>query len=155
MSAPPVVENVSDTAQWVAYYRALESQRPDALFRDRFAKRLAGERGRVMAETMAKLALPWAIAVRTRVYDELILGAVEQDKATAVVNLAAGMDTRPYRLDLPPSLQWIELDLPRVIESKTVAMAGEKPFCEVEDQQQNASGCAVTGTSWRWTLPCT
>lgn len=132
MSTLGVVENVSDTAHWVAYYRALESQRPDALFRDRLAQRLAGERGRVMAESMAKLALPWAIAVRTRVYDELILGAIEQDKATAVINLAAGLDTRPYRLDLPRSIHWIELDLPQIIEHKQAALAGERTFCEVE-----------------------
>jgi O-methyltransferase involved in polyketide biosynthesis len=80
MSAAPVLEDVSDTARWVAYYRALESERPDALFHDPLARRLAGERGRLMAERMAKLALPWAIAVRTRVYDELVLEAVEQDR---------------------------------------------------------------------------
>lgn len=85
-----------------------------------------------MAETMAKLALPWAIAVRTRVYDELILGEIEQDKATAVVNLAAGLDTRPYRLELPRSIHWIELDFPGVIEPKQAALAGERTFCEVE-----------------------
>ena len=39
------VRNISDTARWVAYFRARETQRPDALFRDPFAERLAGERG--------------------------------------------------------------------------------------------------------------
>jgi len=132
MSAAPVLEDVSDTARWVAYYRALESERPDALFRDPLARRLAGERGRVMAERMAKLALPWAIAVRTRVYDELVLEAVEQDRAEAVVNLAAGMDTRPYRLSLSRSLHWVELDLPHIIEAKSVALANESASCAVE-----------------------
>ena len=37
--------NISDTARWVAVYRAIESERPDAWFRDPLAKRLAGERG--------------------------------------------------------------------------------------------------------------
>jgi methyltransferase (TIGR00027 family) len=131
MSAP-VLEDVSDTARWVAYYRALESERHDALFRDPLARRLAGERGRVMAERMAKLALPWAIAVRTRVYDELVLEAVEQDRAEAVVNLAAGMDTRPYRLGFSRSLHWVELDLPQVIEAKGAALANESASCVVE-----------------------
>ena len=46
------LRNISDTAHWVAFYRALESERPDALFRDPFARRLAGERGaRVTAGT--------------------------------------------------------------------------------------------------------
>jgi O-methyltransferase involved in polyketide biosynthesis len=37
----PLIENVSDTARWVAMYRAQESSRPDALFHDPFAERLA------------------------------------------------------------------------------------------------------------------
>ena len=44
--AEPLVSNVSVTARWVAVYRAWESARPDALFSDPFADRLAGERGR-------------------------------------------------------------------------------------------------------------
>ena len=36
------LRNISDTAHWVAFYRALESERPDALFRDPFARPLAG-----------------------------------------------------------------------------------------------------------------
>lgn len=37
------IENVSDTAFWVAHYRALETKRPDALFHDPLAGVLAGE----------------------------------------------------------------------------------------------------------------
>lgn len=40
------IENISDTARWVAVYRAMETARPDAIFRDPFADRLAGQRGR-------------------------------------------------------------------------------------------------------------
>jgi hypothetical protein len=46
------VRGVSDTARWVAYFRALESKRPDALFRDPFAERLAGEHGIQLANTL-------------------------------------------------------------------------------------------------------
>ena len=39
------IESVSDTARWVAVYRAMETERPDALFRDPWARRLAGVKG--------------------------------------------------------------------------------------------------------------
>lgn len=52
MSDAPNLRNISDTARWVARYRALESERPDAWFRDPLAKRLAGERGERIAEVM-------------------------------------------------------------------------------------------------------
>ena len=46
------IENISDTARWVALYRALESERPDAHFRDPYARRLAGEHGEAIARSM-------------------------------------------------------------------------------------------------------
>jgi O-methyltransferase involved in polyketide biosynthesis len=51
--AQPLVRDVSDTARWVAYFRARETQRADALFRDPFAERLAGEQGFRIANTLA------------------------------------------------------------------------------------------------------
>lgn len=50
-SAAPI-RHISDTALWVAVYRAQESERPDAVFRDPLARRLAGERGAQIAATM-------------------------------------------------------------------------------------------------------
>ena len=45
-----MIRNISDTALWAAIYRARESDRPDALFRDPLARRLAGERGGEVVE---------------------------------------------------------------------------------------------------------
>lgn len=74
MNAVPV-SDVTDTSRWVAYFRALESEPPDALFRDHHARRLAGDRGRQLAKWLPKGPLPWSIAIRTKVFDELILEA--------------------------------------------------------------------------------
>jgi methyltransferase (TIGR00027 family) len=123
--------DVSDTARWVAFFRALESERPDALFRDPFARRLAGDRGRAIAESLPSGPLSWSLAVRTRVFDELILDAVG-DGARVVVNLGAGLDTRPYRLPLPAGVRWIEVDSAGILDLKKDALAGERPACALE-----------------------
>jgi methyltransferase (TIGR00027 family) len=136
----PLLADVSDTARWVAYLRALETDRPDALFRDPFARLLAGQRGREIAEAMpdAPGANPGAagfasvLAVRTKVFDELIVDSVRATDANAVLNLAAGLDARPYRLSLPSSLVWIEADDAALLESKTALLAAERPSCRVE-----------------------
>ena len=47
-----LVENISDTARWVAIFRAEESERPDAVFHDPFARRLAGEKGEQIANAI-------------------------------------------------------------------------------------------------------
>ncbi len=127
------IEHVSDTARWVALYRAMESERPDALFHDPYARRLAGPRGEQVLAAMPKgRAFAWPMIVRTAVMDELILQAIERDRVGTVLNLAAGLDTRPYRLPLPGALRWVEVDFPDVVAYKEEQLAGERPVCALE-----------------------
>jgi len=125
----PLVRHVSDTARWVAWFRAEETRRKDALFRDPYAERLAGERGRGLARRMHRG--DWAFVARTVVVDEMIRSRLDAG-ADTVVNLAAGMDARPYRMKLPPNVRWIEVDLPAILDEKEKALAGEKPSCSLE-----------------------
>ena len=114
-------------------YRAMESERPDALFRDPYARRLAGPRGEQVLATMPKgRAFAWPMIVRTAVMDELILRAISRDGVRTVLNLAAGLDTRPYRLPLASSLKWVEADFPDVIAYKEEQLKGERPLCALE-----------------------
>jgi methyltransferase (TIGR00027 family) len=126
-----VISNVSDTARWVAVYRAWETQRPDALFRDPYARALAGERGLAMVKVMPRGASNgWPIILRTKIIDDLILQCVAED-CDCVVNLAAGLDTRPYRLMLPPSLLWVEADLPAVLAEKEKVLGTASAVCRL------------------------
>lgn len=129
------LRGVADTARWVAYFRALESERPDALFDDRHARVLAGDRGRRIAEELPTGPLAWSIAIRTKVFDELIGEALERHGVRTVLNLAAGLDTRPYRLALPPGLRWVEVDLPELVEAKSAVLQREPPRCKLERVQ--------------------
>jgi methyltransferase (TIGR00027 family) len=130
VNASPV-SNISDTARWVAVYRAWESARPDALFNDPYAKSLAGERGQAIASLMpAQARSGWPMIARTKLIDDLVQTAVANG-CDCVINLAAGLDTRPYRLALPASLQWIEADLPALIEEKAQLLAEAKPRCQL------------------------
>jgi methyltransferase (TIGR00027 family) len=128
----PLIRNVSDTAQWVATYRARETERPNALFRDPFAKRLAGERGEQIAAAMPNVAgSDWPFVIRTYLFDRAITSELARGVDT-VVNLAAGLDARPYRMTLPPTLTWVEVDLPELLAYKTEVLAGERPACVLE-----------------------
>lgn len=130
-SKPPV-RNISDTARWVAYFRARETQRPDALFRDPYAERLAGRRGFEIAGTLRDGAKnEWAWVARTYLFDKFVKREVEAG-AELVVNLAAGLDARPYRMELLAELDWIEADLPEIIDYKEEALAEETPKCRLE-----------------------
>jgi methyltransferase (TIGR00027 family) len=130
--AEPVIQNVSDTAFMIAAHRASESRRADALFCDPLAAKLAGERGeRIVADLPRRWMTGWSVAVRTVVIDELIAGALARG-ADTVLNLGAGLDTRPYRMDLPADLRWIEVDYAPMIDLKEGRLASEVPRCRLE-----------------------
>lgn len=99
--AEPSISDVTDTARLVAAYRLIEFTRPDAPFRAPLAERLAGTQGRAMAGRAADRAQ--RLVARTKLIDDLLLRALG-DGCDRVLNLAAGLDTRPHRLGLPPDL---------------------------------------------------
>lgn len=128
-----LIQNVSDTAFMVAAYRAIETERPDALFRDPLADTLAGTRGREIVAQLHRTAFygQWLVVIRTRIIDDFIEMAIAEGIDT-IVNLGAGLDTRPYRMALPASLNWIEVDFPHMIEWKEARLADATPRCHLE-----------------------
>jgi methyltransferase (TIGR00027 family) len=143
MAEAPIITHVSDTARWVAAYRAAESARPDALFRDPYAARLAGPQGQAIAKSArTSMSNGWPIIARTKLIDDLVLKSIA-DGCDRVLNLAAGLDTRPYRLDLPADLAWIEADLPAMVDDKDAFFAAEKARCVLSREKVDlADGAA-------------
>jgi methyltransferase (TIGR00027 family) len=132
VNSGPLIRNVSDTARWVAVYRARETERPDAHFRYPFARRLAGERGEQIAKSMPLgRDNDWSMITRTYLGDQFINEQVQQG-VDMVINLAAGLDARPYRMQLPASLKWVEVDLPEILAYKEEILRDEKPVCSLE-----------------------
>lgn len=133
LEGPESIRDVADTAMWVAYYRAKETDRADAMFRDPLAKLLVGDRGERIARTFGPTGryAEWTVLSRTVNIDDFITEAVAQG-VDAVLNLGAGLDTRPYRLDLPATLLWVEADFAPVVEYKEAKLAAHKPRCQLE-----------------------
>ncbi len=129
------ISHVSDTARWVAVYRAMESARPDALFRDPFAAKLAGEQGERIVDSMKYgRRTAWAMIVRTQVFDEEILDTIKREQVDLVLNIAAGLDARPWRLDLDPELRWVDVDFPEILAYKAGIIGDAKPKCHYESR---------------------
>src|ERR1700674_698936 len=113
------IKHISDTARWMAYIRAVESERSDALFRDPYARQLAGTFGEAVARDLGSVEMIAAsIAVRTAVLDRLIVDMVARLEVDLILNIGSGLDTRPWRLNLPAELQWLDADLPALLDHK-------------------------------------
>lgn len=126
------IEHVSDTALLVAGARALESERPDGLICDPFAARLAGDRGMALVKNI--LVPEWmqlGMGLRTRLLDELLASCIA-DGADRVLNLGAGLDSRPWRLNLSGELGWTEIDFPEILDYKYGALKDTPPRCRLK-----------------------
>jgi methyltransferase (TIGR00027 family) len=131
--------NVAATALFVAAVRARENERGNPLFRDELSSLLAGSEGRAwLAESEAnpesnyhRDSFPY-LEVRTRYFDDWLRQAVRERKASQVVLLGAGMDTRAFRLAWPEKLQLWEVDTPELFSLKEARLqsAGVRGGCD-------------------------
>jgi methyltransferase (TIGR00027 family) len=132
---PEPLNAVSRTALAVAGVRARETRRPDRLFADPWAAAFLAAAG-LPVERPAAASGPQSTALgrhtvlRIRHYDDALLAACA-DGARQVVLLAAGLDTRAFRLDWPAGTALYELDLPSVLAFKEGVLAadGARPRC--------------------------
>jgi len=116
---------VAKTAIGVAYMRAWESSQVDRLFADPYA--LAFVTAQYRQAGSAATALAAHVVLRTRFFDDYLL----QAGCDQVVLVAAGLDTRAYRLDWPAGTTLFELDQPEVLAFKQAVLDREKaaPRC--------------------------
>lgn len=126
---------IGHTAHWTAAVRAYESARADRLFHDPLATQLAGTEGEVWWQGLSTQQREGAAMfqpIRTRFFDDLLQRATSQDRIRQVILLAAGLDTRAFRLVWPAGTRLFELDQPTVVAYKARRLdeAGVRATCE-------------------------
>jgi methyltransferase (TIGR00027 family) len=139
-----LASSVGATATAVAASRAAASKGPNPLLDDPYAAPLVhavgiehfikiadGELAAEDDPVLNRRAMNEQMAVRTRYFDDFFTAAAESGVRQAVI-LAAGLDTRAYRLAWPAGTTVFELDQPEVIEfkSRTLADLGAKPTAQ-------------------------
>lgn len=137
MTRPEALNDVSRTALAVAMVRARESARPHPLFDDPYAAAFLTAAGADAstepdpASDSLAAGLTWHVLIRTRFYDDCLLAACEDD-VRQVVLIAAGLDTRAFRLPWPAGVRVFELDLPPMLafKDRVLGAADAVPRCE-------------------------
>lgn len=131
-------DDVAWTALFVAAVRAREATRPSPLFRDGLSAVLAGREGLAwLAKSDSDPSSNYRLGsfpyleVRTRFFDDWLLNSVREARATQVVLLGAGMDTRAFRLTWPQDLELYEIDSPELfsIKERRLQSVGASPSC--------------------------
>lgn len=127
-------DRLASTACWIAAVRAHESGKANRLFHDPWAASLAGSEGQLWRERMTggKEENEVGLVIRTRFFDDFLQRVTWEHQVHQVMIVAAGMDTRAFRLSWPPHTHLFELDLPSVFERKEPLLlaTGAVPACQ-------------------------
>lgn len=135
-----IASSVGATAVMVAAARAAETDRPDPLIRDPYAKILVADAGTgaweymlddafmvKVADTDGEIAAMFQHmgnyqAVRTHFFDDFFAKAADAGIRQVVI-LASGLDSRAFRLPWPAGTTVYEIDQPKVLEYKAATLA--------------------------------
>lgn len=132
------LDAVERTALLTTALRAAETRRPDRLYTDPYAARLAGDIGPdLLAEVVEATfpphrrrtlpSTPDYNAIRTRFFDDYLQDAARDPLTTQIVLAPAGMDSRAHRLDWPDRVSWFEVDRPSVLAYKDDRLGDAEP----------------------------
>ena len=132
------MSGVGNTARWIAASRAKESELALPLFSDPYARELSGDAGFALQKIMrAAMGVQGDgpdlyLSIRTRFLDEHLLEAVRSRGLHQVVVLAAGMDTRAFRIAWPSGVRLFEVDRDEIFDHKEAVLsrAGASPSCD-------------------------
>ena len=157
LGTPPNKNPLGSTARWTAAARALENAREDRLFADPWAEKLAGEEGAAWAAGRPADSLA-PMLLRIRFFDDFLQRIAHQEALRQVVLMAAGLDTRAFRLDWPAETSLFELDQPGVLQEKDLILrsASAQPTCTrhtIETDLTRPWGEALTKAGFKPTQP--
>jgi len=121
-------EGIGATALMTAGARALESERDGGLLSDPWARALAGSKGFEILDLgvldhVSAGGVPLFV-VRHRFFDDYLLQLAAREGIRQIVIVAAGLDTRAFRLEWPPGARVFEIDQPEVFAYKEAVLHG-------------------------------
>ncbi|MBY0390294.1 MAG: class I SAM-dependent methyltransferase [Mycobacterium pseudokansasii] len=146
-----IVSSVGYTALLVAGWRALHAVGPHPLVHDEYAKQCVDASGDpYLSELLAnpvtsgdQTAFPRLYGVQTRFFDDFFRSAADAGLRQAVI-VAAGLDSRSYRLEWPSGTTVFEIDLPKVLEFKARVLAQR----DAEPKAHRTEVAADLRTDW-------
>jgi methyltransferase (TIGR00027 family) len=132
---------LASTARWTAAVRARESARQDRLLNDPWAASLAGKEGEEWIEHRSEDSVV-PIVLRTRFFDDFLQRITLHNALQQVVLMAAGLDTRGFRLSWPDQTRLFELDQPSLLEYKEQKLrsAAAQPTCTRQTIKADLTG---------------
>jgi len=134
------LSDVAETLLIPLYFRAIESQRHDALIRDEKAVALINKIHYDFSQFKFEEHDEVGLVLRTREFDRFARDFLARFPEAAVVHIGCGLDTRFNRVD-NGKVEWYDLDLPEVINLRRRLIGGEA-------DRYHLLSCSMFDRSW-------
>lgn len=135
---------VMETLLPVLYARVFETRQEDGIINDPVAEQWLSRIDYDFSRFDTAVLNHFGVAVRTDILDDYTRGFIEEYPNATIVNIAAGLDTRFYRMD-NGQITWFELDLPDSIAVRRQLMQ--------ETERHRTIAASALDTDWMDTLP--
>lgn len=98
------------------YLRAEASKAPNPILVDRAAEQAVQRLDYDFRKLNVRSKDAPSVAIRAKALDRWVQERLATDPDVTVLHLGCGLDSRAFRLDVPASVEWYDVDLPQVIE---------------------------------------
>ncbi|GAA1617229.1 class I SAM-dependent methyltransferase [Nonomuraea maheshkhaliensis] len=139
----PELGLIQETLLLTLYARALDAARPGPILGDRLSADLAGRIDYDFAKLKVKPSLVVTTALRARKLDGVVRSFVAAHPGCVVLDLGCGLDTRMFRCDPPPGVDWFDVDFPEVVSLRSACLPG----------RSHLVGADLTGSGWLAAIP--
>lgn len=112
---PVHLSGSAETLLLTLYGRAVDAGRPDPILGDAMAVQAVDRLDYDFARTRTSTAIAAAVAARAAFFDDWTRRFLADHQRATVLQLAAGLDSRPWRIDPGPEVDWYDVDFPEVI----------------------------------------
>jgi O-methyltransferase involved in polyketide biosynthesis len=127
------------------YGRALDARAADPILGDQLADQIVSRIDDDFARFGMDPKKAMGVAIRVKYIDRLVIEALGALPDATVLHLAAGLDTRAFRLDPDARHEWYDVDLPDVVALRR-DLVPERP-------RSHLIGTSVTADQWMEQVP--
>ena len=102
--------------------RAVDARSKRPLLDDPLAPTILDQLGSDATELKLPLGVRESVAIRSAMLDRAVEGFIQTHPDAVVVEIGCGLETRMFRVDPPPTVDWYDVDLPEVVELRETVL---------------------------------
>ncbi|MEV0202645.1 class I SAM-dependent methyltransferase [Nonomuraea sp. NPDC050691] len=139
----PKLGLIQETLLLTLHARALDAGQPSPILGDTLSADLAATIDYDFGKLKVKPNLVLTTALRAKKLDDVVRAFIAAHPGCVVLDLGSGLDTRMFRCDPPPGVDWYDIDFPEVVHLRAECLPG----------RSHLVGADLTSSDWLTAIP--